>query len=71
VYGDTIVHAPLQRLLTAHVAAGADATIAVTRLEGTDGKGLVEPDDEGLGSYVTSSRSRAGCGWASQTLVSM
>jgi NDP-sugar pyrophosphorylase family protein len=48
VYADTIVDAPLRRLVAAHEAAGADATIAVNWLEDTHGKGVVKTDDEGV-----------------------
>jgi mannose-1-phosphate guanylyltransferase len=47
IYGDTIVDVPLRRMVAGHVAAGADATIAVNWLEDTQGKGLVEVDDGG------------------------
>jgi NDP-sugar pyrophosphorylase family protein len=47
IYGDTIVAAPLPELLSAHRATGADATIAVNWLEDTQGKGVVEVDEDG------------------------
>lgn len=47
LYGDTIVDVPLRSLVAAHVAARADATVAVNWLEDTKGKGVVEVDEEG------------------------
>src|SRR5437588_8004876 len=47
MYGDTIIDAPLRSLVAGHLAARADATIAVNWLEDTQGKGLVEVDEKG------------------------
>lgn len=47
LYADTIVSASLQALTAGHVAANADATIAVNWLEDTRGKGVVEVDRDG------------------------
>jgi mannose-1-phosphate guanylyltransferase len=47
IYGDTILDVPLRSLVAGHVDAIADATIAVNWLEDTQGKGLVEVDEEG------------------------
>ncbi|HET8672619.1 MAG TPA: nucleotidyltransferase family protein [Thermoleophilaceae bacterium] len=42
--GDTLLDAPLCRLLKAHLRTGASATIGATRLEDTTGKGVIEVD---------------------------
>jgi NDP-sugar pyrophosphorylase family protein len=47
IYGDTIVDAPLRRVVASHISARADATIAVTWLEDTHGKGIVKVDEQG------------------------
>jgi NDP-sugar pyrophosphorylase family protein len=47
IHADTIVHAPLSALVSSHVSASADATIAVNWLDDTHGKGVVELDNDG------------------------
>lgn len=47
LHADTIVNASLEELVAGHVAANADATIAVNWLEDTRGKGVVEVDHDG------------------------
>jgi mannose-1-phosphate guanylyltransferase len=47
IYGDTILDLPLRSLVAGHIAASADATIAVNWLEDTSGKGVVKVDEDG------------------------
>ena len=48
IHADTIVDAPRGRLVSNHISAAANATIAVNWLEDTSGKGVVEVDETGV-----------------------
>lgn len=47
VYADTILDAPLDEILAAHVESGADATVCANWLENTRGKGVLDVDPNG------------------------
>ena len=64
LHADTIVNASLEDLVAGHVAANADATIAVNWLEDTRGKGVVEVDCDGTISDFVEKPSKAQPGLA-------
>jgi NDP-sugar pyrophosphorylase family protein len=47
LYGDVLIDAPLGPLFRSHERTGADATVALYETVETEGKGVVEIDEEG------------------------